>query len=121
MYRSMMQVVVRGSDEALQLYKRAFDAEILCCYLNDDGTCCHAELDVYGQVVALMEQPEPVTVGNTMMFCLHMGKGCEAQIKKAYDVLKDGAEITEDIGPCSYSPCQFVLTDRFGVCWCLFV
>lgn len=121
MQRSMMQVVVKGSAEALALYRKAFDAKVLCEYSNEDGSYCHAELDVYGQVVALTELTEEVVVGNTMMFCFHLGKGSEDDVRRAYDVLREDAISYTSIGPCDYSSCQFVLTDKFGVCWCVFV
>ena len=120
--RSMMHVNVRRSDLAATLYQKAFNAEFVARYANDDGTFMHAELDIYGQIVSLMELPsEKVIPGNTMMFGLHFKKGQEALVQQAYDALKDGAEIQEPIGPCDYSPLQFVLVDRFGVNWCIFV
>ena len=64
---------------------------------------------------------EDVIAGNTMMFCFHFGAGGEENVRKAYEVLKEGARSHTPIGPCDYSPCQFTLTDRFGVCWCVFV
>ena len=50
---------------------------------------------------------------------LHQGH--ENQIQKAYEILKAGASNATPVGPCDYSPCQFRLIDKFGVCWCLFV
>ena len=34
MYRSMMQVFVKGSKEAFELYKKAFNAEVLCALMT---------------------------------------------------------------------------------------
>lgn len=116
----MMEVVVKNSDEALELYREAFDAKILCAYHNEDLGYMHAELDVYGQVVALTEQMEDAVIGNTMMFCLHFGEGGEPFVRKAYEVLKRDAISCTPIGDCGYSRCQFVVTDKFGVCWCIF-
>ena len=53
MLRSMMQVFVKGSKEAVVLYKNAFNAEILCSYDDGNGGYMHAELDAYGQVIAV--------------------------------------------------------------------
>ena len=122
MYRSMMQVVVKNSDEALKFYREAFDARVLCAYHNEGVGYMHAELDVYGQVVALTELEGDIVPGNTMMFCLHFGEGGEPCVRKAYEVLKrDAVSCTPIVSDCGYSPCQFVVTDKFGVCWCLFV
>ena len=122
MHRSMMQVYVRRSDLAAALYQKAFNAEFVARYPNPDGTYAHAELDVYGQILALMELPDDEAIpGNTMQFCLHFGKGGETLVQQAYDALKDGAEIIGPPGPCAFSPLQFCLIDRFGVNWCIFV
>ena len=126
MYRSMMQVFVKDSGRALEFYRRAFDAKIKCDHRNADGTVAHAELDIYGQVLAIMELPEgEANRGSTMQFCLHFGKGKEAVVKKIYESLKeDCIAITAPItgpGECPWSPCLFGLIDRFGVNWCIFV
>ena len=122
MYRSMMQVFVKGSVKALKFYKEAFDAEVLCCHTDSDGLIMHSELDVYGQILAVSElTEEKALTGNTMMLCLHFGKGKEAVVRKIYNVLKDEAKVVSPLEPCDYSPLQTVITDKFGVCWCVFV
>ena len=124
MRRSMMQVFVSGSAEALEFYKKAFNAEIKCAYPDDRGRMMHAELNVNGQILAVMELPdgqEPVT-GNTMMFCLHFGAGMEDEARRIYGVLSEGAREASPLDEnCGYSPLQFVLTDKYGVWWCIFV
>lgn len=120
MLRSMMQVFVKGSFEAVDLYKKAFNAEILCAYDAGNGGYMHAELDAYGQVIAVSEITENAILGNTMMFCFHFGDGGSEKVKKAYEVLCDGATINNPPEACDYSSCQCVLIDKFGVTWCLF-
>lgn len=120
MYRSMMQVFVKGSREALELYKQAFDGEILCAYPDGNGGYMHSELNAYGQVIAVSEILEDIISGNTMMFCFHFGEGGADFVKKAYEILKTGANVGNPPEKCDYSPCQCVLTDKFGVTWCLF-
>ena len=123
MYRSMMQVYVKGSDRAVVLYRKAFDAGLAVSYPNADGTFMHAELDVYGQIMAVSEAPdgEEGITGNTMQFCLHFGEGNEMQVRKAYETLKEGARIQYPPSPCEYSPLMFDLIDKYGVRWCIFV
>lgn len=120
MKRSMLQVFVKGSREALGLYKQAFGGEILCTYENENGGYMHAELNAYGQVIAVSEITEDAIPGNTMMFCFHFGEGGSDKVKKAYEVLCDNAIVAEPPQKCDYSPCQCVLTDKFGITWCLF-
>ena len=121
MLRSMMQVFVHGSEDALQMYQKAFDAEVLCAYPNETGGYMHAELNAYGQVLAVSEADEEVCEGGTMMFCFHFGEGGEEKVYKAYEVLKENARSAAPPAPCEYSPCQCVVMDCFGVYWCLFV
>ena len=126
MYRSMLQIYVKNSAEAAAFYRKAFGVDAMDCeYKNDDGNYMHAEMDIFGQVLAISETvPEwdGVAPGNTMMFCLEMGEGKEDIVRKAYDVLKADAIRDEGlVTDCGYSPLQFALVDKYGVCWCVFV
>jgi len=121
MLRSMMQVFVKGSVEAVQLYQKAFDARLLCEYRHDDGSYMHAELDVYGQVLAVSELSEGNTAtGNTMQFGLHFGEADKELVGRAFRAMEEGAHIVSPLGPCSFSSCMVAFIDRFGVSWCLF-
>ena len=122
MRRSMMQVYVKSSDKAVAFYQKAFDAALVASYPHDDGTFMHAELDVYGQILAVSEalEDEERATGTTMQFCLHFGEGKEALVQKAYDTLKEGAEILCPLSPCAFSALMADLIDRYGVRWCIF-
>jgi PhnB protein len=128
MLRSMMQCYVKNSAQAVELYQKAFDAKLGSFYQNDDGSFYHAELDVYGQVVAIAEAcygytfaNDQRTTGNTMQFCFHFGEGKEEIVQKAFDVLEDGCQILYPLSACEYSPYMVDFTDKFGIRWCLFV
>ena len=121
MHRSMMQVNVKRSDRALKFYQKAFDAKVTASYPQPDGTLYHAELDVYGQILALTElSDEKAVTGNTMQFCLHLGEDKEDVVRKIHDTLKEDAEIHYPLSPCEWSPLMFGLIDKFGVNWCVF-
>jgi len=122
MYRSMMQIYVKNSNEAVGFYQKAFDADLLAMHTNEDGTAVmHAELNVYGQVLALSELSDNAAItGNTMQLCLHFGKGKENVVQKIYDVLKEGATIQYPLSPCEWSPLMVGLIDKYGVNWCIF-
>ena len=120
MKRSLMQIYARNSEEAVELYRKAFGAVVGDDWRNPDGSCMHVELNVDGQVIAVSEAPEDVTFGSGMQFCLQFDKEENARVVHAYDALKNGADIVCDIGPCEYSECMFSLFDRFGVYWCVF-
>ena len=124
----MMQTYVKGSDKAVELYQKAFGAQLVSSYPNPDGTFYHAEIDIYGQILAVTEsscagygKDDGRITGNTMQFCLHFGHGKEDLVQKAFDVLKDGAEILYPLSPCEFSPLMADFIDKFGIRWCLFV
>ena len=121
MLRSMMQMYVKGSCSAVELYQKAFEATLSNEHKDENGDYIHAELNAFGQILAISEAGEERISGNTMQFCFHFGEGNEEVVEKAYDLLKDGAEISYPLGPCFFSPYMFGLIDKFGVNWCLFV
>jgi PhnB protein len=117
----MMQVYVKNSDQAVPFYQNAFNAKLVCRHEHENGTIAHAELDVYGQIVAICETlEEETTTGNTMQFCLHFGEGKEAQVRSIIEKLSDGGSFTYH-GPIDWSPLLAEMIDKFGVNWCIFV
>lgn len=124
MIRSMMQIYVKGSGEAVELYLNAFQGVLGFHVKNTDGTYYHSELDVCGHILAVAEAGDDVTdriTGNTMQFCFHYGEGNEDSVIHAYELLKEGAEILLPLGPNDFSPLCTDFIDKFGVRWCLFV
>lgn len=120
MLRSMMQMYIKGSVEAVKLYQKAFEAQLISEHKNEDGSYLHAELDAFGQVLAISEAADGNVSGNTMQFCFHFEESETEKVRYAYEVLKDRAEILHPLGECFYSKCMFGLVDKFGVSWCLF-
>jgi len=123
--RTMLQLNLVGCDEAMKLYREAFDGKMLCVHRNPgDNRVAHAEMEAFGQVIAFSEWDKNKPISMTMQFCFHFEKGQEAAIRKAYGVLKKGAMICsvldDPYDPCDYADCQFALIDKFGVSWCLF-
>lgn len=119
--RSMFQLYLVGCEEAMEIYQKAFDATPLTIDRHpENGTIVHAELDIFGQVVALSERREPTVIGNTTQLCLNFTMDSKDIVKKAYEVLKEGADINTPLGYSFFSPCMFGLVDRFGVDWCVF-
>ena len=119
----MIQLYVRRSDMAAELYKKAFGLDSVADFgRHDDGTYIHAQFNIGEQVLFLSELTdcEPVA-GNTMQICIELGKNNEEAVRKAYDVLCDGAKIEHPLGPCEWNPLLFSLIDKFGVNWCIYV
>jgi len=121
----MLGIAVRGkSVEAVEFYQKAFDAKLGRTAKNDDGSYMHAELDVYGQIIAIAEawpMDKELVPGTIVQFNLHFTRDSEAIVKKAYDVLKEGANVHTPLGECFFSPLMFGLVDKYGVDWCVFI
>ena len=120
MKRTLMQIYVKGSIEAAEFYQKAFDAKLGVTYKNSEGEYMHAELDVYGQILAISEDCNRIA-GDNLQFCLHFDKDEKDKVTKAYEVLKNEAKkIDYPLGPCDFSPCMASVIDKFGVFWCIF-
>lgn len=136
----MMSTYINGSDEAIELYQKAFNAELGYTMPSTEEDCkyYHAELDIYGTTLAIAEakyaskfyevlpkegfklfsQTERIA-GNTMQLCIYYDKGSTDEIKRAYEVLKEGSTAIVEIGPFADSPCFVDFIDKFGIRWCL--
>ncbi|MBU5593156.1 VOC family protein [Clostridium sp. MSJ-4] len=124
MKRAMMQIYVKGSGEAVELYLKAFNAILGFNVKSSEHTFYHAELDICGHILAIAEANDDMhksITGNTMQFCFHYGEGNEDMVKQAYEILKEDSEILFPLGPCDFSPLFVDFIDKFGVRWCLFV
>ncbi|MCL2813283.1 MAG: VOC family protein [Oscillospiraceae bacterium] len=119
----MIQLYVRRSDTAAEFYKEAFGLDGVADFgRHDDGTYIHSQFNIGGQILFLSELTdcEPVA-GNTIQICIEFGKNGEEAVRKAYDVLCDGAKIEHSLGPCEWNPLLFSLVDKFGVNWCVYL
>ncbi len=128
MFRSILQIYVKGSDEAFEFYKKAFDAKVGIQDTDENGMVIHRELDLCGQAIAVGEALDSTRAGgdrsitgNTMQFCIQFEKGQEDKVRNAYEILLDGSEIITPFGELFFSPCGVELIDKYGVWWCLFV
>lgn len=122
MKRTFMQAYVKNSVEAVNAYQAAFEATLTYHVLNEDGTYYHAELDIFSQTLALSEtrEEQPIS-GNTMQFCFHFDKDDIEKVQRAFDTLKNGANILTPMTATDYSSCLVDFIDQFGIRWCLFV
>jgi len=115
----MMQVYVKNAHEAMKLYETAFGTTGQIYGTSDSGEIEHAEINVFGQTISLMENDaDEVVVGNNMQFILDMGAGYENFVQKAHDILMvDAIKYNVPLGECEYSKHMFSLVDKFGVNW----
>lgn len=45
----------------------------------------------------------------------------EAAVRRAFDALGDGGQVTMPLGRTFWTPCFGMVTDRFGLCWMVMV
>ena len=128
MFRSILQIYVKGSDAAFKFYRKAFDAKIGFQDIDENGTVIHRELDICGQAIAVGEARDTTRAGgdrritgNTMQFCIQFGEGQDDKVRKAYETLLDGSKIITPFGELFFSSCGVELIDKYGVWWCIFV
>ena len=119
MHRSMMQVYIKNSGEAVEFYQNVFGTEVLVYGKHENGTIVHAEQNIFGQIFAFCETPETESVtGNTMQFCLDFDAEQEGLVREIIEKLGDGGKLTYyDV---DWSSIMADITDRYGVRWCVF-
>jgi len=131
-------VYVNGSDKAIELYQKVFDAELVNTLPSNEDDCKYytAELNINGNSLTVIEakhvikfdgsqSKEAVRVyskeerfaGNTMQLTVCFNKGSAEKIKQAYELLRGDITISE-LGPCFSSSCMVDFIDKFGVRWC---
>lgn len=119
------QVYVSNSMEAVELYCRAFDAEVTFAVKTKDQTQYeHCELSVQGQpVLAVAQAAQDYDVKlihqlkwQTMTFNAFELGSVEA-VERAFRELKTGGVVVEEIHKLPWSECCATVIDKFGVCW----
>lgn len=113
-----VSVRVKGSFEAAKLYCGAFGLTLGYHVLNPDGNgYYHSELQRDGKTwIAVLEAPES-PAGNPVE--LDFTFTTKEELVRAFELLKEGGQVTLDICELPWSPCAAMVTDRFGVNWYL--
>lgn len=118
-------------EEAMLLYKKAFDAEITCLLRYADANpldndivpsdagkslIYHAEMRIKGQRVMMCDNMD-VPFTKSLSLSLVVTMETKEEVLRAYNVLSDGATILYPPHGTTYSSCETVLVDRFGFRW----
>ena len=130
-----VQIYVNKSGKAIEFYKKAFNAKVrgeIHWQPEFEGVVIvHAELDVFGNTLAIADLDFgsgevdkksfriPVT-GNIMQICL--SSLSNENVHEIYEVLKEGALLHNpprevDWGQSGFTECCFGLVDKYGVRW----
>lgn len=120
-------------EEAINLYKKAFNAKVDCMFRYSDADkrdwdtplpaeqanyIYHAEMHIADQRIMLSDIIEFELVKSTSLF-LNVVFDTADEVKKAYEVLKEGSTIVYPMKSTTYSSCFVSIIDRFGIRWVL--
>jgi len=114
--------------QAIELYKKAFGAEVKVLICNTDADPAenpdenhkdlvyHAEIFIGTQRLTLTDAPDDPPP-NTHPLSLLITFETAEDVKKAYEIMADGATIIYPIQRTDYSSCFVSLVDKFGMRW----
>ena len=117
--------------EALRVYGEAFDTAPTCLLRYSDADPAdfnrpltdaqkqyvyHAEMSIAGQRAMFCDNME-IPFRTSLALSLVVTFDTKEDVLRAYDALKDGAEILYPPRTTTYSSCEVVLVDRFGFRW----
>ncbi|WP_409367377.1 VOC family protein [Lysinibacillus sp. 38-6] len=77
----------------------------------------HTRLSIWGSTVMFSDTfpGSPYTIGNNVT--LAVVSDDEAQLRQAYEGLKEGGKVTMELQETFFSKCYGSLTDKFGIEW----
>ncbi|NSW53954.1 MAG: VOC family protein [Anaerolineae bacterium] len=121
-----IQVYVRGSDEAVQVYQQAFGVALGYHVRHSDGTFLHAELERDGKSFLAVSEADNDIGEELRKLCtperyppMNFGitlPDAEA-VHQAFAVLSQGGVVLMPVTRLPWSDCCANVVDRFGVFW----
>lgn len=118
-------------EEAIELYKKAFDAKVkvLLRYSDADekdldlpfsdtilNKVYHCEMMIGDQRIMFSDNFDIEITRNTSEFLL-ITYNTPEEVKRAYEILKEGSTIIYPLKSTTYSSCFVSLIDKFGFRW----
>lgn len=119
--------------EAIQLYKKAFDAEIGCLMRYADANVqdlsdawasaqkdwiYHAELVFGGQRIMLADHAD-LQFAPGVSLSLAVALDTKADVMRAFEILSQGGSVIYPPHSTTYCPCTTNVIDKFGFRWCI--
>ena len=116
-------------EEAVRFYEVAFGARVGCLLhysdrdINDwnepltpeqEKFVYHAEIFIGEQRIMMSDTIEPEANASTF---LTVSFDSADDVKKAYEILKDGCTVVVPMHSTTYSACMVSLVDKFGIRW----
>lgn len=104
--------------EAIELYRRAFDAEVGQVLYGEDGCVYHAEITIGGQRVMLCDNRDvPIAPDGSLSLAVSMDS--DAEVQHAFGVLSEGGRVLYPIERTPYASSFASVFDLFGFRWVL--
>lgn len=109
---------VKGSIEAVEMYKKAFGLELGYHVLNKDGTFFHSELYKEGkEELDVVESNIDPVMENPVQLCFTFSE--EEELLNAFHILSEKGRVLMEVCELPWSPCAAEVIDKFGVRWYL--
>ncbi|NRF68279.1 VOC family protein [Aquincola sp. S2] len=115
-------LTIKGAAEAIDFYKKAFNAEEVMRMNMPDGLVGHAEIRIGGSVIMLHdENPQwkalsPKTIGDSASAIMLYVPDCDTVFQRA---VANGATVTMPVEDQFYGDRCGNVTDPFGHKWCI--
>lgn len=106
-----------NAEETLKFYANVFKHQLkdTDVFRNEDGTILHSEIDVFGSKLMMADGASTNTSFQGFSFAINITD--EAEVRRIYHELSDGAEILIPLGEIEFSKCYGGLRDKYGVAW----
>ena len=117
--------------EAIELYKKAFGAEVICLLTYNEAKSedynkpltdeqknyvYHAEILIGNQRIMLADNIEIPFVTSTALF-LTVTMDTKEDVLRAFNVMKDDCKILNPPHSTTYSSCTVNFIDKYGIRW----
>lgn len=113
-------LTIKGCSEAIEFYKKAFDAKEIGKLFMPDGSIAHADLEIEGSLLMVADENDewgnksPLSVGgNPVTLSLYV-KDVDSAFQKVVDA---GAKVDMPVEDMYYGDRVGQVTDPFGYKW----
>lgn len=107
--------------EAIELYKKAFSAEVLTIIPNStpgkENEVIHSEIRIHDQTLMLNDFGDNEGITKSSGFQLVVQFQSVEQLEESYSILSENSIIIFPKQPTDYSECVVRFIDKFGVTW----
>ena len=113
-------LIVNHAANAIEFYKKAFNAKEIMCVTKEDGTVKHAELQIGDSKIMLADECHEMNTVSPQP-CCHSPVGIHLYIKDVYAVVERavsaGAKLTRAVENMFYGDRCGAVEDPFGHYW----